>query len=412
MRVDLVTKQEKLAIAEKKAAELRKRLKIATARLDAQKKEKEDKQKAEAKGKPVNKKKSNYKRKLTQPPATAAAPESPSPTKKGKKKVSPFSNIMGHKKGGTAVGSESDDDVPIPEGATAALPQPAKDKAYEGLHSTLCAYKAGIIDPRSSKDITFEICAEMVEDEIEDARRWQRAQKVEYHPMIISALKLTYKDKDPQWFSQPFLLSPTGAHKYWIKVMQKRAELWRAAASNKTQTSRGPQSVQQRLQKKLAKKKLVQTKSASKATQPAACKAKQLISVISDSSDSDSEAAVASEKQTPTPIPEAEPYTPMEIKTFSKMVKAIRNADDSTGVSSAVADFVDAEFSDNTYVVATYHTPPSHSTIQPPRGKMARARKAPYGSWKHSQFKLACTKAARIMDDRYPLPHNIKLIDK
>ena len=406
MRVDLVTKQQKLAIAEKKAAELKKRLERATARLDAQKKEKEAKKKSEAVKKSGAKKKSNAKRKLPQPTTTAAASESPSPAKKGKTKVSPFSDIMGPKNSGTPTDSESDDEVPIPDGANATSPQPAKDKAYEGLHSTLCAYKAGVIDPRNSKDITFEICAEMIEDEIEETRRWQRPEKVKYHAMIISALKLTYKEKDPQWFFQPFLLSPTGTHKYWIKVMQKRADLWRAAAKKEAQPSRAPRTVQQRLQKKLAKKKLVQAKNAEKAAQPTTSKAKPAVMVISDSSDSDSAAEAASAKPAKSAAPAPDQYTPMEIKAFSNMAKAIRNADDSSGISAAVADFVDAEFSDNTYVITAHRLPRPHTTIQPHRGKMARARKAPYGSWKHSQFKLACTKAARIMDDRYPQTHN------
>ena len=60
MRVDLVTKQEKLAIAEKKAAELRKRLEIATARLDAQKKEKKGQAEVRGQGKTCEQEESKF----------------------------------------------------------------------------------------------------------------------------------------------------------------------------------------------------------------------------------------------------------------------------------------------------------------------------------------------------------------
>ena len=33
-------------------------------------------------------------------------------------------------------------------------------------------------------------------------------------PMIISALRLTYKDKKEEWFSRPFLVAPSGAADY------------------------------------------------------------------------------------------------------------------------------------------------------------------------------------------------------
>ena len=141
MRADLLNKQERLAIAEQKANELKKRLKVATARLEAQAKAK----KANAKTKKVSEK-SNLKRKSAPPPTQPSPAESPSPAKKTKSGVSPFSDIMNPAEDRPDSSPASDDEVPPPED-TKAITNPAiADKAYEGLHSTLCADKAGVIN--------------------------------------------------------------------------------------------------------------------------------------------------------------------------------------------------------------------------------------------------------------------------
>ena len=74
------------------------------------------------------------------------------------------------------------------------------------------------------------------------------------------------------------------------------------------------------------------------------------------------------------------------MKAFSKMAKAIRDAEVSKDHTSATADFIDSEFSDNS-------------------GCAARARAAPIGSWKRNRFDSACTKVARILEDRCPIKH-------
>ena len=48
-----------------------------------------------------------------------------------------------------------------------------------------------------------------------------------------------------------------------------------------------------------------------------------------------------------------------EIKNFKRIVKAIHEADLSKGHSSAIADFIDAEFSDNTGMVAKARRSPA-----------------------------------------------------
>ena len=55
---------------------------------------------------------------------------------------------------------------------------------------------------------------------------------------------------------------------------------------------------------------------------------------------------------------------------------------------------------ENSYTIALMYAKRLLDPPFPHRGKIARARKAPYGSWRHSQFKSACSKAAKIMEDR------------
>jgi len=72
--------------------------------------------------------------------------------------------------------------------------------------------------------------------------------------------------------------------------------------------------------------------------------------------------------------------TQSEIKKFAKVARAIRNVDDREGHAEATATFLDSEFSDN-----------SGKTV-----KCLRSREA----WKRERVAQACTKAAKIMEDR------------
>ena len=68
------------------------------------------------------------------------------------------------------------------------------------------------------------------------------------------------------------------------------------------------------------------------------------------------------------------------MKMFKKMAKAIRNADERVGLSNATAAFIDAEFSDNSGIVAD-----------------ALKSNSP---WKKNRVNAICDKAAKIMEDR------------
>ena len=351
MRRDLLSKQQLLRMAERNAAEFKRRLDEAVAKLE---KREEANRAATSSSAP----RAGAKRKGKAPKKSAEAAvvpddESPSPPKRTKTS-GPFQNIMGA--GITRNASESsDDDVPDPDHSVSPPPATGKrDEAYKGLDSILCLYKEKKVDPRRSSEITFELCAELCTEEIEETGKWTTQQKLDRHKMILSALKLVYKDKEAKWFQSAFLQSPSGAHKYWMKVLQKRAALWKETAQKAKilqlrAGNRTRKSTQQRLREKIQKKKLagsMKPKAIKKAPAPT-------VHVISDSSNSSGdEGGAAAEKAEPELAPDPASYTPIEIKTFANMAKAIRNSDDSNGLSSAVADFVDSEFSDNTCVPA------------------------------------------------------------
>ena len=73
------------------------------------------------------------------------------------------------------------------------------------------------------------------------------------------------------------------------------------------------------------------------------------------------------------------------MKMFKKMAKAIRNVDERVGHSNATAAFIDAEFSDNSGIVAD-----------------ALKSNSP---WRKNRVNAICEKAAKIMEDRcVPVP--------
>ena len=68
------------------------------------------------------------------------------------------------------------------------------------------------------------------------------------------------------------------------------------------------------------------------------------------------------------------------MKTFKKMVKAIRNVDEREGHSEATASFIDAEFSDNS-------------------GKTVKSLRSG-STWQKNRVNAICEKAAVIMEER------------
>ena len=323
-------------------------------------------------------KKSQRKRKspdssLDEPPKDEAKP----PPAKMKK---PFKDIV-------AVTAEpenpsTDDEVPVPDEQEQAKKKPL----YTGLNSVLCAYKAGDIEPSTTGNITFEMVAELCEEDAAHAAKWSKADIQARHPMIISALRLVYKDKKDDWFKKPFLVSAKGAHKYWIQVLERRAQIWRAKMRKKKASS-DLSSVTARLRAKIKVRENRHCKNLiRKSLSPG--HASTPIVLDSDSSGSDSSASddqpVVTAKDSLAPGPES--YSSMEIKRFAKIAKQIREVDESVGHSNAIAAFIDEEFSDNS-------------------SAMVKARRQPAGSWKRERFNAACMRAAKIMEDRYPFIH-------
>ena len=131
----------------------------------------------------------------------------------------------------------SDDGVPSPEEEAMDNPiakQP--ENLYESLHSILVAYKTGKVNPKAPKSpLTFAICADLCEDEVKAAKEWNKATKKRLHPAIISVLRIVFPDKRPDWFHKSFLRVPDGAARYWTKVLERRADLWRAAEAKEAE---------------------------------------------------------------------------------------------------------------------------------------------------------------------------------
>ena len=126
---------------------------------------------------------------------------------------------------------QSDDEVPPP------LPVPPKGdgsagsvtvcQKFQQLNSVVCAYKQLLIDPRDPKEknFTFNVCAKMCDEEVEDLAKWSPSDKVRYYPAIISALHIVYPNNGPAFYKKWFLQSPETTAEYWGKCLSRRAEL-------------------------------------------------------------------------------------------------------------------------------------------------------------------------------------------
>ena len=302
----------------------------------------------------------------------------------------PFVDVTASQHIDDSASDESDDRVPSPQ-------RHGKLPTFEDLNSVLCEYKVGRLTPTFDGDISFEVCAELAEEEVEAMSRWNIHERKLRNPMIMSALRLIYADKPNSWFDAWWTRGPDEVTDFWSQIVQKRANTWRrrhkkakrkadqmSAAEPKYAAMR---PVAQRLQQKLKKKK---SKPATK-KQRSGMKSKPIVVHDSDTSDSDKSSgddeprgsAAANEhvEKEERLAPGPETYTKGEIKTYDKMARAIEEVDETRGHSSAVADFIDTEFSDNS-------------------GIMVKARRAPKGSWRKARFTRACEKAGKIMEER------------
>ena len=119
----------------------------------------------------------------------------------------------------------------------------------------------GRVKPSFGGDITFDLCAEMCEDESEQVDAWTKEEQVQRHPMIISALRKLYPRKPDSWYkNKAYLKSPRGTAMYWKKVLNQKAKAWRVRhqkeknAANKRKAATPSPSltpVQQRIKDKL-----------------------------------------------------------------------------------------------------------------------------------------------------------------
>ena len=316
--------------------------------------------------------------------------------------------------------NESDDEVPPPE--PPALQPVAKEcvRPFQLLGSILCGYKDDKVVP-GSEELPFDLCAELCKEEASEVSAWDPATCKRMHEAVLSALRLVYPHKKDAWFSRPFLVSPSGAAKYWSRVLMRRCEIWTAAAKKVAALHR--ESLEQRIRRKINERRMARMKSLSKgalAITPDPYKTpvrKQHPGLSSDSDDdhqpvidlsqspaasssgSSASASVSPPKAAPHPklvlhahcnlcrhllivqCMHARSYTLAEMKTFKKMAKAIRNVDEREGHADATAAFIDSEFSDNS-------------------GYVAKALHADL--WRRNRVSTICEKAAIIMEDRCP----------
>ena len=381
LAADLRDQKQLRRVAERKTKEIRQRCKMLERKLTMQAR----KQKRDA---------AIRKQRAAAAAAASAAHVSNRPSKASAKSHSnahPLRDVTATQDLSDASPELSDDMLPAPE-------QHAKQPTFEDLNSVICEYKMQRIKPSFDGDISFKICAELAEEEAHFITKWNIHEKKHRMPMIISALRLLYDKKPNTWFDAWWARGPEEVADFWSQILERRAELWRRQhkkakrkldATTLAEATFSPtQSVKHRLQQRIKKRKL---KLSSKAQKNAGKKSSPI--VVRDTDDSDSSASSsdagrhapgsASEPQEKEEklAPGPETYTQAEIKAFSKMAAAIEEVDESKGHSTAVADFIDSEFSDNS-------------------GMMVNAKRASKGSWKKGRFTRACEKAGKIMEER------------
>ena len=101
----------------------------------------------------------------------------------------------------------------------------------------------------------FEICALICTEEAIAVDKWTSSTCKAYHDALLSALRLVYPSKIESWYDKPFLKSPTGTRKYWVRVLNRRAEIWQAAADKKAAAPLYQEPLKDRIRRKIAERK-------------------------------------------------------------------------------------------------------------------------------------------------------------
>ena len=296
----------------------------------------------------------------------------------------------------------SDDDVADP--ATVVVPDvddmgPERTticQKFRTLNSIVCSYKLKEVNPKDpkQKNITFRVCVDLCKEELAVLGKWKDPAKVHYYPMIISALQVVFPEKPKSWYEKSFLKSPEGTWQYWMKVIQKRLDLWEAAHKRRSLskfTTPALTSVRERIRNQLKQRLAAKSNSLSSALMGASSVKPIPISSGSDSDSDDGTAAAAAAPQPegdeitpPKPAkkmaPAPDSYSRAEIKNFARMARTIRNYNEENGHSAATANFMDVEFSNNT-------------------GRASRCHRSKL-TWKRNRFDAACLKTAKILEDR------------
>ena len=318
----------------------------------------------------------------TPPPPKKTSPETKSPAKTPKPRPA--------KAKADPPAASSEDEPPSP--IKSSSPAPRKPPSYAGLNSVVCAFREGGFVP-GEDGMSFELCAELVTDEINDIKTWTKKQRAEHYGMIFSAFELVYPGKAKKWRQLPFAKSNSATVNYWVKVLNKWKNIWlkkAAALASKPANQRSPtmDALTKRIRDKLASKTALKVKEVSapkpRTTGSKASSAKRPI-VISGSDSGEEPVEVEDEdtEDKPAVAKLADPpesYSRAEMKAFAKAARAIRNVPSDKAHTPATADFIDAEFSD-------------HS------GRAARILRSPF-SWKRQKFKEIASKAARITEER------------
>ena len=213
-------------------------------------------------------------------------------------------------------------------------------------------------------------------------------------PKIHSALKLIFPNsykEDSQLGNQRVPLHPRWSSQLLENnTCSESGHLGRTCRENQTKAAKETYitPLKQRIRAKIEERRnarlgqisttLSSPHSGSKASPISVNSSSDDSSADEGSSDKTSSAAVSPSRMAPGP----ETYTKAEIKKFDRVTKTIGKVNDGLIAkhSAATAEFIDAEFSNNTG-----------------RARRAWAAKSP---WKQERLKQACSQAARIMEER------------
>ena len=239
--------------------------------------------------------------------------------------------------------------------------------------------------------------------------RGSSRRKISHDRSYLSALRKLYPRKPESWYQRKaFLKSPRGTALYWKKVLAQKAKAWRKEHELEHKKAQKRKAfdpdvfdtpVLHRIKDKLSHRSKSTTVMGSprdgRKSTPIVIGTESSNSEDSDSQDDSRDAvlptqsepaAAAARSPEPKLAPGPETYTRGEMKTFARMAATINNVDVTKGHSSAVADFIDSEFLDNSEM-------------------MNKARRAPKESWRKRRFNTACEKAAKITEERYACMH-------